>query len=71
MFHLRKYLVDGRYQNLILCSVVHRHDLLFTAFVRAFVNFASESVYFSGKDRVLYQPEFEDINKLKSIDVDV
>ncbi|MBF1122924.1 MAG: heat-inducible transcription repressor HrcA [Solobacterium sp.] len=50
-----------------LCSVVHRHDLLFTAFVRAFVKFASESVYFSGKDRVLYQPEFEDINKLKQL----
>jgi len=51
----------------LLKSVVQRHDLLFTAFVKAFVKFASENVYFSGKDRVLYQPEFEDINKLKKL----
>jgi len=51
----------------LLTSVVQRHDLLFTAFVKAFVKFASENVYFSGKDRVLYQPEFEDINKLKKL----
>lgn len=50
-----------------LCSVVQKHDLLFTAFVKAFVRFASENVYFSGKDRILYQPEFEDINKLKKL----
>ncbi len=50
-----------------LASVVQRHDLLFTAFVQAFVRFASENVYFSGKDRMLYQPEFEDINKLKEL----
>ena len=50
-----------------LDNVVQRHDLLFTAFVKAFVKFASENVYFSGKDRVLYQPEFEDINKLKEL----
>ncbi|MBR4162969.1 MAG: heat-inducible transcription repressor HrcA [Solobacterium sp.] len=51
----------------LLTSVVQRHDLLFAAFVKAFVKFASENVYFSGKDRVLYQPEFEDINKLKKL----
>lgn len=50
-----------------LASVVQRHDLLFTAFVQAFVRFASENVYFSGKDRMLYQPEFEDISKLKKL----
>ena len=50
-----------------LSAVVQRHDLLFTAFVKAFVRFASENVYFSGKDRMLYQPEFEDINKLKKL----
>ena len=50
-----------------LAAVVNRHDLLFTAFVQAFVRFASENVYFSGKDRMLYQPEFEDINKLKKL----
>ena len=50
-----------------LAAVVQRHDLLFTAFVQAFVRFASENVYFSGKDRMLYQPEFEDISKLKKL----
>ncbi len=50
-----------------LSAVVKRHDILFTAFVKAFVRFASESVYFSGKDKLLYQPEFEDINKLKQL----
>lgn len=50
-----------------LAQVVQKHDLLFTAFVQAFVRFASENVYFSGKDRMLYQPEFEDITKLKKL----
>lgn len=50
-----------------LSAVVKRHELLFTAFVKAFVKFASENVYFSGKDRMLYQPEFEDIDKLKKL----
>jgi heat-inducible transcriptional repressor len=50
-----------------LAAAVQRHDMLFTAFVQAFVRFASENVYFSGKDRMLYQPEFEDITKLKKL----
>jgi heat-inducible transcriptional repressor len=50
-----------------LCQVVERHELLFAAFVKAFVKFASENVYFSGKDKMLYQPEFEDINKMKQL----
>ncbi len=50
-----------------LSGVVQRHDLLFTAFVKAFIKFAGENVYFSGKDKMLYQPEFEDIDKLKQL----
>ena len=50
-----------------LSAVVERQDLLFAAFVKAFIKFASENVYFSGKDKMLYQPEFEDINKLKKL----
>ena len=42
-----------------LTAVVKQHELLFTAFVKAFVRFASENVYFSGKDKMLYQPEFD------------
>ena len=47
--------------------LVKRHETLFAAFVKAFVKFANENVYFSGKDRMLYQPEFEDIDKLKKL----
>ena len=50
-----------------LAAAVQRHDLLFAAFVKAFVKFASDNVYFSGKDRMLYQPEFENIAKLKEL----
>lgn len=50
-----------------LCKAVERHELLFAAFVKAFVKFASENVYFSGKDKMLYQPEFEEIDKLKKL----
>lgn len=48
-------------------NVVQRHDMLFTAFVQAFIKFASENIYFSGKERMLYQPEFEDVEKLKQL----
>jgi heat-inducible transcriptional repressor len=48
-------------------ALVQQHEMLFTAFVQAFIKFASENVYFSGKDKMLYQPEFEDINKLKEL----
>ena len=50
-----------------LGAVVQRHDVLFTAFLRAFIRFANDTVYFSGKDKVLFQPEFEDINKMKKL----
>lgn len=39
----------------------------FQAFVNAFVKFASENVYFSGQNNMLYQPEFADIEKLKEL----
>ncbi len=48
-------------------TLIQQHEVLFTAFVQAFIKFASENVYFSGKDKMLYQPEFEDINKLKEL----
>lgn len=50
-----------------LGQVVKRHEILFTAFLKAFIRFANDSVYFSGKDKVLFQPEFEDINKMKQL----
>lgn len=51
----------------LLAAHVVRHDLLFKAFVQAFVRFASENVYFSGKANMLYQPEFNDIEKLRNL----
>lgn len=51
----------------MFATLVQQHDVLFAAFVQAFIRFASENVYFSGKDKMLYQPEFEDIDKLKSL----
>ena len=51
----------------ILANSVQRHEMLFQAFVSAFVKFASENVYFSGKGNMLYQPEFADIEKLRGL----
>lgn len=49
----------------ILAITVKRHEMLFQAFVNAFIRFATDSVYFSGQNNMLYQPEFADIEKLK------
>ena len=50
-----------------LSNVVKQHEMLFAAFVKAFIKFANENVYFSGKDKMLYQPEFSDIDKLRKL----
>ena len=44
-----------------------RHEVLFEAFVSAFMRFATEKVAVSGRSNMLYQPEFSDINKLKQM----
>ena len=44
-----------------------QHEELFNAFLEAFVKFASNSVYFSGKENILYQPEFNDVDKLRKL----
>lgn len=51
----------------LLASSVTRHEILFEAFVSAFVRFASDQVYYSGQSNMLYQPEFADIEKLKQL----
>lgn len=51
----------------LLASHVARHEVLFEAFVNAFMRFASDHVYCSGQSNMLYQPEFADIEKLKGI----
>lgn len=51
----------------IISGQVARHEVLFQAFVSAFVKFASDNVYTSGTSNMLYQPEFADIEKLKQL----
>lgn len=51
---------------LLKMKIVHS-EILFQAFVSAFVKFANDNVYLSGKSNMLYQPEFADIEKLKKL----
>lgn len=51
----------------LLEAHISRHEVLFQAFVNAFVRFASDNVYYSGQSNMLYQPEFADIEKLKQL----
>ncbi len=51
----------------LLASHVARHEVLFEAFVNAFMKFATNHVYCSGQANMLYQPEFADIEKLKEL----
>ena len=50
----------------ILTKSVQRFEMLFNAFAGAFMKFASETLYFSGTNNMLYQPEYADIEKLKA-----
>ena len=51
----------------ILAKTVEHYEQLFEAFFNAFIRFASENVYFSGQNNLLYQPEFADVDKLKQV----
>ncbi len=51
----------------ILAHSVKKHEALFNAFMQAFVKFASDNVYYSGASNMLYQPEFADIEKMRTI----
>ncbi|MFA5660634.1 MAG: heat-inducible transcriptional repressor HrcA [Bacilli bacterium] len=51
----------------LLKSVVKRHELLFNAFVEAFIRFANDNVYFSGQTNMMYQPDFADLERLKGL----
>ncbi|MEG0368281.1 MAG: heat-inducible transcriptional repressor HrcA, partial [Coprobacillus sp.] len=42
----------------ILSARVKEHEVLFNAFLEAFMKFANSHVYFSGKENMLYQPEY-------------
>lgn len=51
----------------ILAQRIKEHEILFNAFFDAFMKFARNNVYFSGKENILYQPEFNDVNKLRRL----
>lgn len=51
----------------ILASQVQRYEMIFSAFVQAFLKFANDNMYVSGRDRMLYQPEFSDIERLRTL----
>lgn len=51
----------------IISARIQEHEVLFRAFLEAFVKFANKDVYFSGKENMLYQPEFNDVNKLRRL----
>ncbi len=51
----------------ILAKRIKEHEILFNAFFEAFMNFARNNIYFSGKENMLYQPEFNDVNKIRKL----
>lgn len=51
----------------ILEESLYRHDLLFQAFFSAFMKFAREHFYYVKTSNLLYQPEFEDVERLKQL----
>lgn len=51
----------------IISQRIQEHEVLFKAFLEAFIKFANKDIYFSGKENMLYQPEFNDVNKLRKL----
>lgn len=51
----------------LLSQRLTQYEMLFEAFVGAFMKFAQEEVYASGQSNMLYQPEFSDIHKLREL----
>jgi heat-inducible transcriptional repressor len=51
----------------VLSARIKEHEVLFNAFLEAFMKFANSTVYFSGKENLLYQPEYNDVNKLRKL----
>ncbi|NLW14852.1 MAG: heat-inducible transcription repressor HrcA [Erysipelothrix sp.] len=51
----------------ILSQRMVQYEVLFEAFVNAFMKFAQDEIYYTGKDNMLYQPEFANVEKLKQL----
>ena len=51
----------------VLSAKIKEHEELFNDFLDACVRFASSKVYVYGLENMLYQPEYNDVNKLRRI----
>ena len=51
----------------LMAARLVRHEVLFEAFVTAFMRFANEKISVSGRGNMLFQPEFSDVNRLKEL----
>jgi heat-inducible transcriptional repressor len=51
----------------VMAARLTRHEVLFEAFVCAFMKFAAEKVAVSGRSNMLAQPEFSDVNRLRKL----
>lgn len=51
----------------MMAAKLVRHEVLFEAFVTAFMRFATEKVAVSGRSNMLAQPEFSDVNRLREL----
>lgn len=53
----------------IISQYVHQHEVLYNAFYDAFTNFTNKAsdVHFAGKNNILKQPEFSNVEKVKEI----
>lgn len=51
----------------ILSDRLVQYEVLFEAFVGAFVKFAQDEVYFTGQNNMLNQPEFANVEKMRQL----
>lgn len=51
----------------LLVEQFGKAEMLYKAFVSAFIKFSKERVNFTGTENLMYQPEFNDIEKLKAV----
>jgi heat-inducible transcriptional repressor len=51
----------------ILAKRVEHYEVLFEAFMNAFLKFAADNMYLSGQNNLINQPEFADVEKLKQV----
>lgn len=51
----------------LMAATLTRHEVIFEAFVTAFMRFNKEKVAVRGRSNMLVQPEFSDINKLRGL----